>query len=152
MTSGRLRAVQPQKTETKHGYKYWLCLCACGKSITTKGANIRSRSSLSCGCLKGKRENSVSLYSRAIAQNFWQQHIKYTGEFTDSISADELQINVCEYAAIEGHSVEQMPTWDDLFQTMPIKTILLHRELYAGQSVGAGDIFGIKMNTPPPGA
>ncbi len=143
MTSGRLRAIKPTDTTSKHGYKYCLCMCACGKIIETRAINIRSRASKSCGCLKGRRANSIGIYSRAIAQQFWQQCIESTGEFADSVSADELTFMVCEYAAVEGYELSNFPTWDDLLQTMPSDTHRTNRTLHDGAIPDSGDIYGI---------
>lgn len=108
-TSGRLRVI------SRDG-KYWQCLCACGKLCTVRGDNITGRRQLSCGCLKGRRK---SMYARPMAVHFWRDRIEVTNDPADIMLPDDLAVMVCEYAASKDHPVEDYPTPEDLFFTIP---------------------------------
>jgi len=47
---GRLIVIS-RADNTKQGDSRWLCLCDCGKTITTKGRNLKTGGTKSCGCL-----------------------------------------------------------------------------------------------------
>ena len=37
--------------EIKDRYAYWLCMCECGNQVITKGSNLKTGDTKSCGCL-----------------------------------------------------------------------------------------------------
>ena len=67
---GRLVAIKPTGEKKENNY-LWLCKCDCGKKIVTKGANLTSGGTQSCGCLRvekitkhgGTHERLYKVYS-----------------------------------------------------------------------------------------
>lgn len=58
---GRLTALfEFGKSKTPNGTTvvFWLCRCACGNLVKTRGSNLRSGLSRSCGCLRAEVEKS----------------------------------------------------------------------------------------------
>lgn len=53
MVFGRLTVIERDAT-ISHGEARWLCICGCGKYISTKGSRLRSGECKSCGCYKGE--------------------------------------------------------------------------------------------------
>lgn len=53
---GRLTVIE--RTENKGKYVMWRCRCDCGKEITTRGYNLTSGGSQSCGCYNKERSSA----------------------------------------------------------------------------------------------
>ena len=53
---------------------YWICQCDCGNIISTRGSNLRSGLTQSCGCIKSsKGENKIKDILSSLKINFIQQ-------------------------------------------------------------------------------
>lgn len=46
------RLTVSKKTRNQNGRVYWICLCDCGNTITTRSDNLSSKRARSCGCLQ----------------------------------------------------------------------------------------------------
>lgn len=54
---GNFKVIKLDTEKSTPQFKYWICECICGKSISVRGGNLKSGKSKSCGCLR--RDNTV---------------------------------------------------------------------------------------------
>lgn len=52
---GRLAVIEQSTNNTNHRGKFWKCECDCGNFIVTRGDNLLSGSTKSCGCLQKEK-------------------------------------------------------------------------------------------------
>jgi len=136
-TCGRLKVTRRANVYSKRRKcPYWECVCGCGETKIIRGSNITARSQLSCGCLKGYHDtkHGKSYAARSLALYFLRDHIESTLEFTDSIHADRLSFDVCEFAAgFPGTSTVDYPDIYDLIAVMGVfnqELADMHHQLY----------------------
>jgi hypothetical protein len=54
---GRLTVIKSTNKRSYSGHIVWLCECACGKVVETRGVNLTRSLSNSCGCLNREKIN-----------------------------------------------------------------------------------------------
>jgi len=57
---GRLTVLK-RNGESKNGMSLWLCVCECGRKITTRSNGLRSGRAKSCGCHRKDRMKTLNL-------------------------------------------------------------------------------------------
>lgn len=152
-TSGRLKVLRRADVQSrKRGGAYWTVLCGCGKIITVRGSDIANHNQKSCGCLKGYYDTryAKSYAAKSLALHFLRDYIEVTLDFTDSIHADRLSYDLCEFAAgFPGVSIIDYPTIIDLISVIHrfnIDLINMHHQLHGMRLPNNWDfeIYGIK--------
>ena len=61
---GRLTVLfQAEKRKTPNGTTavLWLCRCSCGNLVKVRGANLRTKTTQSCGCLRSEIEKAAAV-------------------------------------------------------------------------------------------
>ena len=144
-TSGRLRVLRRSSVVSQHGYTYWVARCGCGKTVVVRGSAITGRTQKSCGCLKGDQS---SIAAKSLALYFLQDMIEPTLDFVDSISADSLAFDLCQFAAAyPGTEAADYPIISDLIYVLgkfDPTVAEMHRVLYGWDFIDSGDIFGVR--------
>jgi len=125
-TFGRLTVIEMSepKNPVKSKQKYWKCICDCGKEAIVSGYELRSGSTVSCGC-----------YNRELVVKRSKKYIKFdtSGKYGIGTTNNDIKFlfdledfdaikNLCWYISYYGYVVAHNPKIN--------KSVFLHRFIF----------------------